>query len=278
MQTLWTRKGFGAEFRWQHRKRKSRYMLETLFMSAEFPDKIRISGRLNRQSAGNPPIGGAPQRLHARLPRLRDDDIVQLNRMNENIKAILIGLALGDGYLTPFVGKSCRSRTEIKGDNKNLSYLKWLHSQLKPLGCSDLKPKKNYHQHRFYTKTTEEIGKLRELFYPKGKKIVPKNIKELLRNPLTLAVWYQDDGTLDCRSKYHYNAMFATYCFSFSDCKLLAKALRENFNLDARVCKCKMRGKTRYRLYIASKSMNNFVGLVEPHIITCFRYKIRKFN
>ena len=116
------------------------------------------------------------------------------------------------------------------------------------------------------------------MFYPKGKKIVPKNIKELLRNPLTLAVWYQDDGTLDCRSKYHYNAMFATYCFSFSDCKLLAKALRENFNLDARVCKCKMRGKTRYRLYIASKSMNNFVGLVEPHIITCFRYKIRKFN
>ena len=29
-------------------------MLETLFMSAVIPDEINISGRVNRQSAGNP--------------------------------------------------------------------------------------------------------------------------------------------------------------------------------------------------------------------------------
>jgi len=91
--------------------------------------------------------------------------------MNEKIKAILIGLILGDGYLTPFVGRSRQSRIEIKGDNKSLSYLKWLHSELKPIGVSDLKPKKNYHQHRFYTKTTKEIGELRKLFYPSGQKL-----------------------------------------------------------------------------------------------------------
>lgn len=192
--------------------------------------------------------------------------------------AILIGLILGDGYLTKFVGRSHGSRMEVKGDNKNLTYLKWLHSQLKPIGVSSLKPKKNYHQHRFYTKTTEDIGKLRSLFYPHGIKIIPKSIKKFLKNPLTVAVWYQDDGTLDCRSKYHYNAMFSTYCFSFDECKLLAEALRDNFNLDARVCKCKMRGKIRYRLYIASSSMGQFVKLIMPYINPCFEYKIRKFN
>jgi len=198
--------------------------------------------------------------------------------MSEEIRAIIVGLVLGDGYLTPLVGKSDRSRMDIKGDNKNLSYLKWLNLKLKPLGVSDSKPKKNYHQHRFYTKTTEEIGELRKIFYPKGKKIIPKDIKNFLNNPITLAVWYQDDGNLDCRSKYHYNAMFATYCFSLNECKLLAKALGENFNLDVRVCRCQMRGKVRWRLYIASRSMEKFINLLKPYINSCFEYKIRKFN
>ena len=197
--------------------------------------------------------------------------------MNEEIKSILVGLVLGDGYLTPFVGRSKKSAVDIKGDNKYLLYLKWLHEKLKPLGVSELKPKKNYHQHRFYTKYCWEVGELREIFYPKGKKIIPENIADILKNPLTLAVWYQDDGTLDCRDKYHYNALFATHCFSFNECKLLAEALRMNFNLDVRVCRCKMRGKVRYRLYITSKSMNRFIDLIKPFINPCFKYKIRKF-
>lgn len=198
--------------------------------------------------------------------------------MNTKIKAILVGLILGDGHLTPFVGKSKRSRMEVKGDNKSLSYLRWLHQELQPLGISELKPKKNYHQHRCYTKTTEEIGKLRKLFYPRGEKIIPAQIKTLLKKPLTLAVWYQDDGTLDCRDKYHYNAMFSTYCFSFNDCQLLVNALRKNFKLDARVCKCQMRGKTRFRIYITASSMERFIKIIKPYINPCFEYKIRKFN
>jgi recombination protein RecA len=197
--------------------------------------------------------------------------------MNEEIKSILVGLTLGDGYLTPLAGKSKKSAVDIKGDNKNLSYLRWLHKKLKPIGVSELKPKKNYHQHRFYTKRTEEIGKLRKLFYPDGKKIIPKGIKRLL-TPLALAVWYQDDGNLDYRSKYHYNAMFATYCFSFIECELLAKSLRSNFNLDVRVCKCQMRGKMHYRLYVTSKSMDTFIKIIKPYINRSFNYKIRKLK
>lgn len=198
--------------------------------------------------------------------------------MKKQIKEILLGLILGDGHLTPFVGQSRQSRMEIKGDNKNLPYLTWLHKKLQPLTVSDLKPKKNYHQHRFYTKTTQELGKLRKLFYPKGQKVIPKSITKMLKSPLTLAIWYQDDGTLDCRKKNHYNSLFATHCFSFNGCKLLARTLVNNFGLDIRVCKCRMRGKLRFRLYIASKSMDKFIGLIKPYINPCFKYKIRKFN
>lgn len=198
--------------------------------------------------------------------------------MNETIKRVVIGLILGDGYLTPSFGHSQRSVLDIKGDNKCLSYLQWLHRVLQPLGVSELKPKKGYHQHRFYTKVNGELGMFRKLFYPQGVKIIPENIKALLNHPLTLAVWYQDDGTLDCRDKYHYNALFATHCFSFRECVLLAKTLEANFGLDVRVCKCRMRGKLRFRLYIVSRSMDRFINLVKPYINPCFAYKIRKLN
>lgn len=198
--------------------------------------------------------------------------------MSEEIRSILVGLILGDGYLTKFYGLSRKSRLDVKGDDKCLEYLRWLHRKLRPLGVSDLKSKKNYHQHRFYTRATKEIGELREIFYPNGEKVIPEDIADYLKDPLTLAVWYQDDGTLDCRSKYHYNALFATHCFSLRECRLLAKALGENFSLDVRVCRCKMRGKIRYRLYITSKSMTRFISLVKPFIAPCFNYKVRKLS
>ena len=194
--------------------------------------------------------------------------------MNERLQSILVGLTLGDAYLTSFVGASKRSRADIKGSNKYLPYLCWLHKELMPLGASALKPKKGYEQHRFYTKAREDIGELRVLFYPKGRKVVPKRIVKIL-TPLALAVWYQDDGTLDYRNKYHYNALFATHCFSFSECVLLAKTLQTNFGLDVRVCKCRMRGVLRYRLYVVAASMPRFLRLVKPYITSCFEYKVR---
>lgn len=197
--------------------------------------------------------------------------------MNEYIRQIVIGLILGDAYVTRSYGNSGRSMLDIKGDAKYLPYLKWLHRRLTSIGVSELKRKKGYHQYRFITKTSKEIGELRRIFYPNGVKTVPVSINSIFKSPLALAVWYQDDGHLDCRSKYHYNAIFATHGFSFESCQLLANVLRENFDLDVRIHKCTMRGKLYYKLYIASASMKHFAKLIEPYISSCFAYKIRKF-
>ena len=192
--------------------------------------------------------------------------------------AILVGLILGDGYLTKPCGASQKAALDIKYDKKYLSYLKWLHKELSIYNPSPIRKKKGFHQFRFYTKRTKEIGKLRQLFYRNGKKIIPADIENYLINPITLAVWYQDDGTLDFRNKYHANALIATHCFTFEECHLLADALSKNFNLDVRVCRCQMRGKLYFRLYVASKSMNIFMQLVEPYIQNCFYYKLLKYR
>lgn len=198
--------------------------------------------------------------------------------MTKKVREILIGTTLGDGHLMSFLGKNQTSGLDIKMEEGKLQYLQWLHRELSALGVSELKQRKDNRQYRFTTQRDEEVGKLRKLFYPQGKKLIPTSISQLLVSTLTLAVWYQEDGTLDCRDKYHYNALFATHCFSHHDCELLASVLQKNFGLDVRVCRCQMRGKVNYRLYVTSKSMERFIGLVKPYIQPCFEYKIRSLK
>lgn len=196
--------------------------------------------------------------------------------MSERSKALLVGLVLGDGYLSKLNGKSKKSYLDLKYDEKSLGYLRWIRRQLLELNPSPIRRKKNYHQYRFYTESREDVGELRKIFYPKGRKIVPVNIGEFLSDPLTLAIWYQDDGTLDFRDRYHANAMLSTYCFTKDECQLLANAMRDIYALDVRVCRCVMRGILYFRLYITSKSMKTFMRLIEPHMHKCFQYKLVK--
>ncbi len=150
-----------------------------------------------------------------------------------------------------------------------------MREQILELKPTPLKVKPKYSQHYFYTQFRKDIGELRKIFYPKeGMKRVPKNITELLTEPISLAIWYQDDGTLDRRSKYHWNVRIATYCFPYEDCVLLTETVRRNFGIEMSVCKCQMRSKMYYQLYVPSKSMERFIQTVTPFIHPNFAYKI----
>lgn len=195
--------------------------------------------------------------------------------MSKHVQAILIGLILGDGYLSKPVGKKkSTSYLDLKYDENYLEYLRWIHKELKELHPSEIKKKKGFHQYRFYTKAREDIGFLRDIFYPNGTKIIPSNIVKYLKDPITLAIWYQDDGTLDYRDKYHANSLFATHCFTKEECDLLVGALHQIYNLDVRVCRCFMRGKLYFRLYVTSKSMPAFMKIITPYTQRCFHYKL----
>lgn len=197
--------------------------------------------------------------------------------MDQICQSIIIGSILGDGTIYP-CNKKDEAILECKYDDKSFSYLKWLHQKLRVLGLGEIKSQKGFHQHRFRSSPNKEIGNLRKLFYPSGKKIIPKNISQLLIDPLSLAIWHMDDGCLDFRIKEHCNATFATFSFLKRDCEFLAKTMLTNFNLLIKVHKNSMRGKLYYRLYVASKSMNQFINLIQPFILPCFFYKLPKFH
>ena len=197
--------------------------------------------------------------------------------MTDHIQ-IVIGSILGDGSLSPLTKRMQTSRLDVSQHIDKLPYLKWLHQTLsEKFNLNPIREKKGFEQmFRFSSKSNELLGTLRSKFYSNhnGKKIIPPNIGELLTNPIALAVWYMDDGTLDKRQKYHFNSLFATYCFSTKECDLLTKTLKNNFGLNATVNQTTMRGKKYPRIYIKSESMNDFIDIIKPHIHPVFNYKM----
>lgn len=187
---------------------------------------------------------------------------------------IAIGSVLGDGSLRPADLRGT-SALDVSQHNSKLPYLKWLYSELnKGFDLNPIFPKKGFNLHRFVTKSSLELGELRNTFYHGGRKSIPSNIGDILDDPISLAVWYMDDGTLDRRNKYHFNSMFASYCFTFEECEALKNVLQDNFGVKISVTRCKMRGKYYPRLYIWSESMEKFVDTIKPFVHPIFKYKI----
>ena len=196
-------------------------------------------------------------------------------RMETRSRNIVAGSLLGDGWLGKLTKRSGNCIYTLKYNDRSIGYLQWMRTQLQELHPSELKSIPRYTQHYFYTKARSDIGDLRKKFYPhEGSKRVPENIGDILYDPLTLAIWYQDDGTLDRRSGYHWNARIATYCFPYDDCVRLRDVLRTNFGIEVSVCKNTMRQKVYYELYVLSKSMERFIEIVRPYVHKDYAYKI----
>ena len=115
-------------------------------------------------------------------------------------KALVIGSILGDGFLQK-TGKN-NARLRLEHSLKQEDYLLWKirildnYFQSKPqyLERNNLKFGKSYQYVRAQSYSGSEFGKLSKSFYKDGEKVIPKNIQNLLKDPLSLAVWFMDDG------------------------------------------------------------------------------------
>jgi len=188
-------------------------------------------------------------------------------------KAIVVGSVLGDGYLE-FKGFN-GTRLQVKQSERYKKYVHWLYCELKNVCKSPPNQKKDSKQWYFGTRYIDELTELRKIFYDeRGIKIVPDNIKDILLDPLSLAVWYMDDGTLDWRPKNHYAFCLNTHCFSLKGVNKLVETLVINFDVKAAVYNNLIRGKRYPRIIIGQKGRDRFLTLIKPYIINCFNYKL----
>jgi hypothetical protein len=184
----------------------------------------------------------------------------------------IIGMILGDSYLQPTGKRNARLRIEHSLSQKD--YIFWKYELLKNIAQS--KPKlirrynpiwrKSYSYYRFQTFSSPLLGKFRRWFYQDNKKVIPHNICNLLKSPLSLAVWYMDDGYYYTRDNYIF--LYLPPYFP-EEIKRVCDALEENFNLQGKY-KIKKSGSERY-LWFDKKNTKKLYTIVKPHLIPLFK-------
>lgn len=195
--------------------------------------------------------------------------------MTKRQEDIVIGIILGDGYIQPTGKRNARIRLEHSVKQKDYIYWKYgilsKMMQSKPRLLKRYNPiwKKLYSYYRCQSHSSPIFGHYRQIFYQNNKKSIPKNIGTFLKSPITLAVWYMDDGYLYHRDK---SAYIYLNRYSEDELRYLLMALENNFGLIPRILRKK---KEKYPcLYFNVLQTEKLLKIVRPFIIPCFNNKI----
>ena len=187
-------------------------------------------------------------------------------------RAITVGAILGDGTIE---NRWRNPRLRFAHTVRQKEYLFWKYNELRNVASS--KPMlirerhkamgKVYETWQFGTRAVEELWYYWNIFYSSGRKTVPEEITELLTSPLSLAVWFMDDGYKrnDCNA-----FRLSTDCFSRDEQKLLQSVLQGNFGIESAL----HRKRRRWNIYIPETSARRFVEVVRPYIVPVLSYKI----
>lgn len=178
--------------------------------------------------------------------------------------AILIGTLLGDGTLRR-QGTRTNALLEINHAYRYKDYVdwKWQHFQQYILSLPTHRYGKGTRiAYRFTTQSLPVFTAYYEWFYDNRKKIIPL---DLTLDPLSLAVWYMDDGT-KIRSAFYLN----TQQFTIPEQQFLQMVLLKTFGLKSAL----NRDKQYYRIRVSTESSKLMQKLVASHILPCFKYKL----
>ena len=186
-----------------------------------------------------------------------------VERLTNIQRSLIIGSLLGDGYVRIVKGRK-DAFLEVNHAFSMKRYVDWKYEILKNIVLSTPKMRKgNGHRvaYRFFTRQHPEITELFKLFYQNGNKLVPNfNL-----DPVSLAIWYMDDGSKCGTSSYYLN----TQQFTLQGQHKLCKYLRL-LGIESRL----NRDKEYWRIRMMLSSIPVFKKLVQPTIIPSLRYKI----
>lgn len=187
-------------------------------------------------------------------------------RFSEKTIAILYGTLLGDGSIH-HSGNCKYYKFCVTHCSKQLSYLEWLKKELAELKPSDIHLSGDaWGSHRFSTPPHPHFDNMHNIFYSSGKKQITSDILSCL-TPLSLAIWYMDDGGTQQKA---YGCKIATCAFSISECKLICDYLKAKWDIESEV-----RNYDYPRIFFKSRGANKLRDLIEAYVIPSMRYKLQ---
>ena len=193
--------------------------------------------------------------------------------LNRTQLAVVYGSIMGDAYLQ---SNGTNARLRFEHSLSQEQYILWKFNFLKNIFSDSAivkinrihpKTKQEYKYVRCQSKTLPELKKIRDIFYPEGKKIVPLNLKKYLMEPISLAVWFMDDGYYYLRDKCGYLYLGNV---TRQEAETCSNTLQNNFDLKTKV----LAKKKGYALYFSRIEMLKLKDIISRHIIPWFRYKL----
>ncbi len=191
-------------------------------------------------------------------------------------REVLIGTLLGDGHLeTQNQGRTYRLKIEHIFWQKE--YTDWLYNIFKDWVLTQPQEKiqkVNNIPRKKYWFSTVSHGAFRfyaQQFYQNKKKILPKLMQRWL-SPLTIAVWYMDDGSI--KSNRHRALILNTQCFTKAENQKLIEIIKKKFGIEMSL----RPQRQQWQLYIGSSSVEKFVQLIWPYVLPSMRYKLGKLG
>ena len=179
-------------------------------------------------------------------------------------QSVIQGLLLGDGYLRQIPGRK-NAFLEINHSFQQRAYVDWKYSILESISGGKPKARKGNNErvaYRFYTRQMPEMTELNHLWYKNRGKHAPKDFK---LDPVMLAVWFMDDGSLCGKVDAYLN----TQQFDSMSQKILLNSLLK-LGLHARL----NRDKQYYRIRFLKESIFKLNQMIAPHIVYSMRYKL----
>ncbi len=179
------------------------------------------------------------------------------------------GKLLGDGNISVEKGK--RGRFRFTHSAKDMEWSEHCYNELKanlPLNppiyrkITDKRTIKGFTEcYYVQSRTAIPIDVLRNLWYYKNIKVLPKELLYRSLTPLTLAWWYMDDGHLKLKNDIATKLVLSTESFTQQELHFLQKILLSKFFLHFKIDK-----ESRLVLY-DKPSICYFLKLVKSHLI-----------
>lgn len=217
-------------------------------------------------------------------------DLSQSSRLYEynncypdDIMPIIYGMCLGDTHISfenrlsknGFISNNLRL-TFCQGESQK-EYLLFKKQIFSGENCKIVKGKSGYCNNNVYSMNTK-IDKtisdnLNELCIKNRKFIVTSEFCEKLE-PISLAFWYMDDGSLKHADDNNIspNIIISSNSFSKGENELLINCLNKKFGIEANL----RREKKYWSIYITTEGTKKFLKLISPYIHPCLRYKTLK--
>ena len=188
------------------------------------------------------------------------------SNISQKAREWICGELLGDGCLQT---RSSRSAVFQYG-SKYLEYTEYIRDTLKSFGINQAgkiykrhHKELNYYSYSYCSRSYIELLKIYKRWYPKVKKIVPKNI---VLTSLTCRQWYIGDGSLVRHKRGKPYIVLATNGFSILSVKQLVKQLRElGFGATRRP--------SVNTINISTRSTKEFLNYIGESPTNCYRYK-----